>query len=416
VTQRKSAFVGKDASAFLLAAIVLLLAGGIAFAALSLRVDPIEEFLAEDRVISVMYVIEEGGSPISTFVVLYYPATRRAAVFDVPGGLGMQIRAINRVDRIDSVFDPGQISAFESLVGSVLGIDIAFSIVMSAEGLANTVDLLEGIELFVPARTQFLDERGRLVLLPSGIHRFGGDKALAFLAQAPGEDAEIAAHRRQRFFLSFLQRQAEMNGKLQMPEVARLHRSFMKTGLSERARLRLFSEFALMDMGRITMQSVSGSPRQVSGQTLLIPLHGGHLIRDVTRRTLASITRPAEGADRRFTVEVLNGTTVTGLAGRTADLLEEFGYDVISRGNAEHSGFERTVLIDRSGYEAMARNFANIIRLSNIVFEAPGGIGSGGFSPGEVAMGGMSPHHLELRSDFTLIIGRDFNGRYVVGN
>ena len=405
----KTTFVGRDASSFLLLAIVLLLVGGVIFAVYSLRVDPIEEFLAEDRVISVMHVIEKDGLPLSTFVVMYYPATRRAAVFDVPGDLGMLIRRINRVDRIDTVYDPQQISVFENLVGSILGVDISFSIIMDVENMSRAVDLLEGVELFVPSRVQFHDENGRLVLLPSGIHRFSGDKAMTFIThQAPDEDREIVAHRRQRFFLSFLQRQAEMNEKLKIPEVARMYRSFMKVGLNERARIRLFDEFANMDMGRISVQSVGGVPREVSGQTLLIPLHDGHLIRDVVRRTLASITRPAEGADRHFTVEVLNGTTVSGLAGRTANLLREFGYDVIAVGNAEHSGFERTVVIDRSGYETMARNFANIIRSNNIVFEIPD---QDMFMYGELAL-----QHTELRSDFTLIIGRDFNGRYVVGN
>jgi len=407
--QGKTAFVAKDASVFLLAAIGLLFAGGVAFAAYSLRADPIRDFLAEDRVISVMYVIEENGRPVSTFVVLYYAQTRRAAVFDVPGDLGLLIRRVNRFDRIDTVYDPKDISAFKTLVGNVLGIDIAFSIVMCTENLARAVDLMEGVELFVPSRVNFRGEDGQLVLLPSGIRRFSGCKAVTFMThRAPDEDGEIAAHRRQRFFLSFLQRKAEMNDMLQMPEVARLFRSFMRTDLSERSRMRLFGELANMDTSRVSMQAVGGTPTLVSGQTLLIPLHDGHLIRDVTRRALASITRPMEGADRRFTVEVLNGTTVTGLAGRTADLLEEFGYDVISRGNAEHFGFERTVLIDRSGYEAIARNFANIIRLNNIVFESPE---REGFSPGEMGM-----RHVELRSDFTLIIGRDFDGRYVVGN
>jgi len=396
-----------DASGALLIAIVVLLAGGVVFAVFALRVDPMQGLIAEDRVISVMYVIEEDGVPLSTFVVLYYPATRRTAVFDVPGDIGMLIRMINRVDRIDSVFDPADISAFKTLVGNVLGIEIVFSIVMSSDDLRRTVDLIEGVELFVPARVSFVDGNGRLVLLPSGLHRFGGEKAVAFLThELPDENREAVAYRRQRFFLAFLQRQAEMNEKLRMPEVARLHRSLMRTDLAERTRVMLFDEFANMETGRIAVHTAGGAPREVSGRTLIIPLHDGHLVRDVVRRSLASITRPAEGADRHFTVEVLNGTTEAGLAARTAGLLREFGYDVISVGNAEHSGFDRTVVIDRSGYEAMARNFANIIRLSNIVFEDPFREFA---AAGEFAM-------LELRSDFTLIIGRDFNGRYVIGN
>jgi len=405
----KPTFSGRDASPLLLVAIVLMLAGGIVFAAYSLRADPIDEFLAEDRVISVMYVIEEGGLPLVTYVVMYYPATARAAVFDVPGNLGMLIRRINRVDRIDTVFDPADVSVFQNLVAGVLGIDIAFSLVIGTENLARIVDLMDGLELFVPSRVEFSGDDGRLVLLPSGVHRFGGDKAVAFLTHdLPDEDREIVSNRRQRFFLAFLQRQAEMNGRLQIPEVAKLYRSFMTTDIGERVRVRILEEFAGIDMGRISVQTVGGTPREVSGQTLIIPLHDGNLIREVVRRTLASITRPAEGADRHFTVEVLNGTGVGGLAGRTANLLREFGYDVISMGNAEHSGFEKTVLIDRSGYETMARNFANIIRLDNIVFEDS--------SADFPSAGDFAAQNMELRSDFTLIIGRDFNGRFVVGN
>jgi len=55
----------------------------------------------------------------------------------------------------------------------------------------------------------------------------------------------------------------------------------------------------------------------------------------------------------------------------------------------------------------MVRNFAGIIRCGNINFEAP--IQD---NPEEA----LIIQNVEYRSDFTLIIGRDFNGRYVIGN
>jgi hypothetical protein len=104
---------------------------------------------------------------------------------------------------------------------------------------------------------------------------------------------------------------------------------------------------------------------------------------------------------------VLNGTAVNGLAGRTAELLSGFGYDIISTGNADNSSYQKTVIYDRSGYEDEAKTFADIIRCRNIRSEKP--------LPDDDEME-LSMQNFEYRSDFTLIIGSDFNGRYVTGN
>jgi hypothetical protein len=265
------------------------------------------------------------------------------------------------------------------------------------------------VELFIPSPVNVRGDEG-LALFSSGLNRLDGDKAVSFISyQAMDEDNEMAVFRRQRFFLGFLKRQAEMNETLKRPVVSQLYHSFMQTSLNQRTRTRLLDEFAVMDMDRINIQTVGGNLREVSGQMLLIPSYDGNLVKEYVRQALTTLTNPAEGllTDRVFTVEVLNGTSVVGLAGRTAEVLRGFGYDIISIDNADHASYEKTLIIDRSGNEGVARNFADIIRCTNINFEDH----SGDNPEGEFAM-----QDLEYRSDFTLIIGRDFNGRYVVGN
>ena len=398
----------KDASAFLLALILLLLAGGIIAAVYALRGDPVEEALSGDRVINVLFVIEEGRKPLSTYVLMYYPATRRAAIFDVPGETGLLIKRISRVDRIDTVYQPGKTAAFESEIEGLLGIEIAFSVVLTVENLGNVVDILEGVELFIPSPVEI---RGgdMPVLFHSGLNRLDGDKAVMYVAYAnPEEDRDMAVSRRQRFFLGLLKRQREMNETLKNPALDRLYYSFLNTGMNRRTRTRLFDEFARIEPDRISVQAVGGNPREVSGQMLLIPYYDGSLIKEIVRQTLGALTRQTEGAlsERVFTVEVLNGTAVNGLAGRTAELLRGFGYDVISVGNADHANYEKTEVVDHSGQEDMVKTFADIIRCGNIRFETP---------PGEIPGGEPGIHSVEYHSDFTLIIGRDFNGRYVTG-
>ena len=107
-------------------------------------------------------------------------------------------------------------------------------------------------------------------------------------------------------------------------------------------------------------------------------------------------------------MEVLNGTSTIGLAGRTAELLRSFGYDVISIGNADRSDYRATQIIDRSGFRDVAETFAGIIRCENIRFES-----QVSDDPGSDI--GINMQNLEYKADFILIIGRDFNGRYVTG-
>jgi len=397
--------VNVDASALLLILIGLLLAGGIAFAVFSLRSDPIEDSLAGDRVINTLFVIENGDKPLCSYVLLYYPATRRAAVFDIPGSLGLIIQRINRVDRIDTVYDPRRITPFADEIGKLLGIDISFSMVMTFENLGRITDLIEGVEIFIPSHVdEFQDGH---ILFPSGVNCLDGDKAKVYISyELPEENGELANFRRQRFFMGFIKRLGEQNQFLKNTQVSQLFQSLLKTGINQRTRIKLFDEFAGIDMDRTSIQSVSGNIREVSGQPLIFPYWDGSLIKEIVRQTLAGLVQPSENTlgDRVFTVEILNGTAVNGLAGRTAELYRGFGYDIISIGNADINDYAKTLIIDRSGYEDMARNFGDVIRCSNFRFDSP--------DSANPAID-LNIQNFEYRSDFTLIIGKDFNGRYV---
>ena len=399
----------KDRSIILLALIVLLLIGGAVFGIITLRNNPVDQVLSGDRVITVLFVFEKDQKPLCTYVFMCYPETRRAAVFDIPGEIGMLIRQINRYDRIDAVYNPRRVSAYEDEIQKLLGVDIAFSVVFNTENLVRAVDLGGGLELFIPSKVDIRSENIP-VLLPSGINRLDGDKVVEYLNyESPQEDQDTVIFRRQRFFLSFLKRLAEMNNMFKNPAVSPMYQSFMQTNLTPRTRIRLFDEIAGMDLERVNIQSVGGNYRDVSGNMLLFPYYNGNLIKDIARQVLGTLTSPVDGSlgDRIFTVEVLNGTSMNGLAGRTAGILRGFGYDIISIGNADHSDYSRTIVIDRSGYENIAQNFAGIIQCTNISYETPHHE-----NPGE----DPALQSLEYRSDFTLIIGRDFNGRYVTGN
>jgi len=408
----------KDASGLLLAFIIVILSAGILIGVFTLRSNPVDEALSGNRVINILFIIEDEKMPLSTYALMYYPPTRRAAVFDIPGELGLLLTKINRVDRIDRVYDHSRISSYEVEVEKLLGIEINFSIVITKEKLISLVDLLEGVELFIPSPVSYRDEN-ELIMFPSGITVLDGDKAGVYITYSLGdEELEMGVFRRQRFFQGLLDRWLRVNDILQNKDAARIYYSFFKTGMNQRTMMRLFDELSHIDTSRFNIQSVGGNLREVSGQTLIIPHWDGSLVKEIVRQTLGTLTREVEGSmnERTPTVEVLNGTAITGLAGRTAEMLRSFGFDVISIGNADRNNYDSTLIIHRSGDDGMLNDFAGVIRCTNIRRELSLQEQAELDDMQSFVTGNFSPQSFEYKADFTLIIGRNFNGRYVVGN
>jgi len=398
-----------DPSFLLLVLIIVLLVLGIAFFIITFRSNPVEDAISLNRVINILYIIEDEKTPVSAYVLMYYPVTKRAAIFDIPGNLGLLLAKINRVDRIDRVYEPNRIGAYQNEVQKLLGVDINFSIVVTKENLVSAVDLLEGVEIFIPSPV-FHNDGGSIILFPSGMTVLDGDKASMYAVYSlPDEDSEMEVFRRQRFFLSFFNRQIQMNEIFSNPSVAKLYHSLFKTNMNQRALMRLFKEFVNIDTERTFIQSVGGNLREVSGQKLIIPHWDGNLIKDIVQQTMGSLTRDIEDhlIERGLTIEVLNGTEVNGLAGRTSEMLRSFGYDVISVKNADRNNYDKTLIIHYSGDGNMVREFSDVIRCNNILDET--------ITLNELEESILS-QEFEYRADITLIIGRDFDGRYVIRN
>lgn len=385
---------------FLIAAV--LLGGGLAVYFVT-RVDPVDVALSGDRIVNTLIVLEKDGKPLSSHVLMYYPETARAALIDVPGELGQIIRSLGRVDRIDALYQHRRPQPFIREVAGMLGVEIPFFMEFDLNELSRVVDLIGGVDLFItdPVAEYSLDPK---VLLPAGAVRLDGAKAVSYATYAlPEEDSSYPVLRRQRFTLALLKRLGEMFPFLSSPEVKPFFFSLVHTNMDDRSFQRLLAELQGVDVDRVSVQRVQGNLREVSGQQLLFPYYDGTLIKDIVKQSLASLARDSDGwsADRVYTVEVLNGTLNQGLATRAAGLLQGFGYDTVKVGNADRSDYALTEIINRVGDEKAVSLLAGVIRCETIRTEPRAGP-----SPADPVLDGGA--------DFTLILGKDFNGRYVV--
>jgi len=361
-------------------------------------------YSSKDKVINILFIFENGKEnsergvkPLCSYLTLQYPPARRAAVFNVPGDTGRILAKVNRVDRIDMVYEESSPDDFIREIETLFDIDIHYYIIFSLASLSNTVDLLEGIPVIIPNEIEIYDNENS-VLFPSGRAVLDGDKAVKYITeQAAGADS--LKNRQDRFFLGFLGRLGERNGYLKNARIKRFFPRLMRTNMNNRVIASMLDELAATVMDRMSVLEVEGTYREVSGQKLLIPAYDATLIKDIVVKTFAYLTRESDSG-RRVTIEVLNGTNIPGLAARTAGLMRTYGYDVIKVGNAESPDYEATEIIDRIDQSEETNAFAGFVNCKNIkkdIFEAQFDV---------------STRNYETKADFTLILGRDFNAAF----
>jgi hypothetical protein len=127
-------------------------------------------------------------------------------------------------------------------------------------------------------------------------------------------------------------------------------------------------------------------------------MYNGDLLKDIVKQNLNALVAAAEvgEGDRVFTLEILNGTNVKGLAKKAADLYESFGYEILTVKNAEEDTNEKTVIYDHLNNPRVAANIAAVIKSTK----------EEAFTADE--------QDAEATVDFTILLGKDFNGRYCI--
>ena len=156
--------------------LVVLIAAAVVIS-FSLRSNPVKDNLKEDSLIKVLFVIsDDENRALATDVLLYYPQTRKCAVFNIPGNVGAIYESIGRTDRIDAVYAELGVSAYKKEIESLTGLNIPYSIEISLENLGKLTDLFGGMSVFIPSPVDEKSEEGEYWMLPSGAITLDGDK------------------------------------------------------------------------------------------------------------------------------------------------------------------------------------------------------------------------------------------------
>ncbi len=386
-----------DRGLIIVGLIVLVIGGTVGVLSSQLRSDDITSIVENEAMIDILLVVDAGEELLLIEALMYHPETGKSALVTVPPNTGAIIQRLGRVDRIDTLYRSGDMEGFLNEVEKLLGTPLPFYVVIDVEGLSDLVDLIEGVEVFIAGNYGTADAASTL-MLPAGNVVLDGAKVWDYLLfEEPGETEMERIERRQAFVRRLLSEIGSNADYLSHRQVTPYFVGSIESNMDRRSLLTLAESLALLDVNRGISRRVQGNERlvEIAGNrdTLLFPHFEGQWLRETVRQVRESLAadESIRAENIVISVEILNGTAVNGLARRTRELYESFGFDVVSFANAESTGIEHTVVIDRRGNVGLAERAAEIIRANRVVSD-------------------VAP---DVSADVTIILGRDFDGTYV---
>jgi len=381
--------------------IILITIGLILFFSFTLRTNAVEDSLKDNPVVRTLLVIEDQDkSVLCSSVLILNTKSSKAALVNLPGYTGSIYSSLGRVDRLDKVYQEKGIDLYKSEVEKLLGMKIPYYALLSLQDFLKVSDYLGGMRVFIAEPVDSIDENGVRCLLPSGAINLDGDKINAYLHyRLEGETEADVQDRYQNAMAAFITGIHDKKFVIFKKDNASLYTQSIKINLNKNEQESLFKLIADVDAESIIKSTITGSLRRVDGQLLLMPDNNGEFIKEAVKQT-TNMLASTDGSlsSRVYVLEIQNGTTVQGLARNTAVLFQNASYDVLSPVNAARTDYEETVIIDHINNREVAKSVGEFIHCTNIREASEEELES----------------YSEIGVDFTIILGKDFNGRYVI--
>lgn len=372
----------------------------VSFLALNIQDNRIENTFKQGRAVRILFLLidEELDKPLITSIIFFNNDTKKSAILNIPENTGRKIQEgtiIDRVDRIDIVYTSSNRERYQNIVEELIDMPIDFTLILTLEKAEKLIDIMGGIQLFIPEQISIKTEDD-IFLLPSGSSTLDGSKALDYiLYRVPDEESTDILKRENLFTQAFLTKIAQSRELLLHKNVFPHALKLIESDLDKKALKTFLKSLKNTNMGGSVFRNVLGIEKNVDGQILLFPFHKEKLLAEEVRQMESALeqTTTESGSEVLITIEILNGTKTNGLASRTSSMLQSFGYHIGSVTNADTNDLEKTVILDRKGNTDAAHKVGNILRCDNI------------FQDMDV--------NTDDTIDITIIIGKDFDGRYV---
>jgi LCP family protein required for cell wall assembly len=276
----------------------------------------------------------------------------------------------NDPDREKKAEEEG-IKAIENTITKTVGIPIHYHGMVDFQGFKKAIDTVDGVDVNAPAEVQetmWIDGRNYRLNVQPGVSHFDGFRALAYSrSRHTSPRGDFDRSERQRLMLVALKDKILSLGTLSNPlKINQLISDFgdhIETNLSVNEMMRLYDIGKEIPSDKIQSVGLADPPNDyvttsmIGGQSVVIPKAGVGNYKDI-QNFVRNKLRDGYLADENATVMVLNGTNVPGLAGRTADELKSFGYNMLPAADAPTKSYQETVIVDlRNGDKKYTKHY-----------------------------------------------------------
>jgi anionic cell wall polymer biosynthesis LytR-Cps2A-Psr (LCP) family protein len=369
---------------------------GIVFFIFHLRESEIEGLLNSGSTLEMILVEKNGESTEAILLSYYNPATNKQAFIILPSitRLKVEYRDKPAYDIIQNIYTRGGISIVKKAVEKLTGSEFKYYLVYDLKDVEKLIDLIEGIEVVNQTNLRYNDVAKKLFInIPSGKNLLDGAKVKQLLLYKYDQDGMKAYVENHRVFLeALLLRAMDLEKLFSDRRRAHVLMNNIDTNLSTKDMRILAHEMSKVNSSKLSFYRMQARTVSIDNENFLVPVEGGKWLKEGIEdvRKFINDEGPAPIGDE-IKIEILNGSMNPGQAQSLRNYFLEYGFNVVHYGNAMRNDYEKTIVIDRIGRPSLARRIADIINCKEVYTRID----------------------KTLLVDVTIIIGNDFEGKYV---
>ena len=320
------------------------------------------------------------------------PETDSVSLLSIPRDTQVEIPEVG-VTKINDANVRGGASLAATTVSSALnGVQIDRYVRVSTDAFRELVDLLGGVEVYVPAPMSYVDQTQKLTInLSAGLQRLNGDQAEQFARFRQDAYGDIGRVQRQQVLLKALLKR--LTSPMMLPRIPSLLTSMQKyidTNLSVEEMLALVGAGRKLSQGNFKMVMLPGrfsAPDEfVASYWILNPEGRDRVMRQYFKIDSVGTEIESARAPNSLRIAIQNASTQADAADQLRRYLVDQGFGNVYVASDWSDHQRQTQIIAQQGDLSSAESLKNVLRLGRVEADSTG----------------------DLESDLTIRVGDDW--------
>ncbi|UCB45427.1 MAG: LCP family protein [Spirochaetota bacterium] len=360
------------------------------------RKSKVEELFEKETTISWISVENNKRKTESILLNFYNPKTKKLAVLVVPSRTRLKVDYEDKpkYDIVQNIYSNGGAGIVKKTMEKLTDMTFDFYFIYDLNDVERFVDLIEGLEVYSPNNLNYIDAQNNIFIkIPKGKVKLDGAKTKEFLLFKHGKSGPKTMVENHRIVAeALLDRIGDVELLIENTRVSKIVTKNIDTNLNKRDLKILVDEMKAVNSSRLLFYRMYGKNTVIENESFITPIEDGSWLRVRIENVKNFINDegPSPVGDE-LNIEILNGSTNPGQAQSLRNYFVEYGFNIVHYGNALRSDYDKTLVIDRIGRPSLAKRIADIINCKEV----------------------HTRIDKTLMVDVTIVIGNDFEGRFV---